>query len=245
MNGLFLSYAHPDDETVLAAGLACRCVTMGIDVTVSIATRGEAGKAGDPPICRPDQLPAVRETELHSAMGILGVEDVVVLGYRDRELAAVPPDDIRERLVHLLRARRPRVVATFDPSGGNLHPDHVAISRFTADAVASAADERWFPNAGRPHQVARLLWTPPDRPWHMMRAPGFPNLAGVDFVVDVGPWVVQKAAALRAHRSQHLSLDRVFFSQPDVDRLLGLELFRQAWGPALGERPAADPFEGL
>jgi LmbE family N-acetylglucosaminyl deacetylase len=78
-----------------------------------------------------------------------------------------------------------------------------------------------------------------------MRAPGFPNLAGIDFVLDVGPWAQQKEAALRAHRSQHLSADRVFFTRPDVDRLLSLELFRQAWGPALRERPRSDPFEGL
>jgi LmbE family N-acetylglucosaminyl deacetylase len=68
---------------------------------------------------------------------------------------------------------------------------------------------------------------------------------GVDFAVDVSAWRDTKAAALRAHRTQHLNVERIFFSRPDVDRLLGTELFRQAWGPPLAGRPAADLFEGL
>ena len=55
----------------------------------------------------------------------------------------------------------------------------------------------------------------------------------------------RKAEALRAHRTQHLSINRIFFSQPDVDRLLSMELFRQAWGPALAGRPEADLLAGL
>ena len=44
------------------------------------------------------------------------------------------------------------------PNGMNLHPDHIAISRFASDAVA-AADPRWFPETGEPHTVARMLWS--------------------------------------------------------------------------------------
>jgi N-acetylglucosamine malate deacetylase 2 len=245
VNGICLSFAHPDDEAVLAAGVACRYAAAGVDVVVSVATLGEAGKTGDPPVCTAEDLPSVRERELRTAARILDIRDVVLLGYRDRELAAAPPDAIREKLVRLLRVHRPRIVITFDPNGTNLHPDHVAISRFTSDAIAAAADERWFPDAGEPHQVKRLLWTPPQRPWHLMRAAGFPRLPGVDFVVDITAWSERKAEALGAHRTQHLSINRIFFSQPDADRLLSMELFRQAWGPALAERPCPDLLAGL
>ena len=72
------------------------------------------------------------------------------------------------------------------------------------------------------------------------------RVPGVDFAIDVVAWVPDKAKALRAHRSQHLNLDRIFFSKPDSARLLGTELFRQGWGPALdGSRPARDVFDGL
>lgn len=63
---------------------------------------------------------------------------------------------------------------------------------------------------------------------------------GVNFVIDTSAWTAGNSAALRAHRSQHLGLERIFFSKPDVDRLLGVELFRTAAGPAPGRRPTDD-----
>ena len=60
--------------------------------------------------------------------------------------------------------------------------------------------------------------------------------------MDVSEWLAQRKAALRAHRTQHLSTDRYFFSRPDLDRILRTEVFRQAWGPALERRPECDVF---
>jgi LmbE family N-acetylglucosaminyl deacetylase len=239
---LLLVFAHPDDESVFAAGLASRTAADGGRVALCTATLGDQGKVGDPPVCARERLRGVRQTELMAACAELGVGTVRVLGYPDRGLAVAPADTIRRQLVEIIRAARPHVVVTFDPNGSNLHPDHVAISRFTSDAVAAAGDARWFPELGAAHAVARLLWTLPVRPWDVMRRtePGLEP--GVDFVVDVSAFAVKKAAALRAHRTQMQSLNRIFFSKPDVTRLLGVELFRQAFGPPLAARPAADVF---
>jgi LmbE family N-acetylglucosaminyl deacetylase len=136
------------------------------------------------------------------------------------------------------------VVITFDPNGSNLHPDHVAISRFMSDAIAAARDPRWFPEAGRAHEVTRLLW-PPRRPWEILRAGAVPSRAGVDFVIDISPFAALKAEALRAHRTQHLSMDRIFFARPDTNLVLSAELFRQAWGPPAPSTPSDDLFAGI
>ena len=106
----------------------------------------------------------------------------------------------------------------------------------------SAAAITWAADAGRLTRPA-LLWTPVPAPWE----PGAfeADVPGNDFIIDIRPWRARKAAALRAHRSQHLSIDRCFFSRPDVDRILATETWRQAWGPALPVRPAADIFAGL
>ena len=242
---LLLSFAHPDDESFLAGGTACRSAAAGVRVVLSCATRGESGKAGEPPVCEAKDLPAVRERELREAASILGISEVHLLGYRDRSLDAAPPDRIREQLVGLLRRERPQVVLTFDPNGANLHPDHVAISRFTADAVAAAADPRWFPELGAPHAVARLVWVPGRHPWEWAREADPALRPGVDFVIDVGPWHRRKIAALEAHRTQRASVTRHFLRHEDRERVLSLEFFRQAWGPAPASRPAHDLFEGI
>lgn len=242
---LLLVFAHPDDESVFAAGTACRVVAHGGRVGLVTATLGDRGKAGQPPVCAPGELARVRQQELMEAARIIGVSTLRVLGYPDRGLTHAPTDTIRRQLVEVIRAFRPQVAVTFDPNGSNLHPDHVAISRFAGDAVTAAADARWFPELGPAWAIQRLVWTLPVRPWGLLQTTDPAAEPGVDFAVDVSPWVAEKEAALRAHRTQHLNLERIFFSKPDVWRLLSTELFRQAWGPPLVARPATDLFEGV
>ena len=242
---LLLVFAHPDDESVFAAGLACRTVAEGGRVALCTATPGEHGKLGEPPVCPRERLGAVRQAELMAACAELGIGTVRVLGYPDRGLAFAPTDTIRRQLVEVIRAVRPQAVVTFDPNGSNLHPDHVAISRFTSDAVAAAGDGRWFPELGAAHAVPRLLWTLPVRPWDVMRRTEPALEPGADFVLDVSAFVERKRSALLAHRTQMQSLNRILFSKPDVTRLLGVEMVRQAFGPPLAARPAADVFAGI
>jgi LmbE family N-acetylglucosaminyl deacetylase len=243
--GIFFSFAHPDDESFNVAGVACKYGAQGVRLALCCATRGEEGKAGDPPVCSPDQLPAVREAELREAARLLGIEHVHLLDYRDKHLSAAAPAEIRRQLIRLIRLHCPQIVITFDPNGSNLHTDHIAISRFTSDAVSAAADSRWFPEAGPPHTVQRLLWTAPVPLYELAGAPNFATQPGVDFAIDFQPWWQRKAQALRAHRSQHLSINRIWFHQPDPERLLRQEMFRQAWGPSLSTYPADDLFAGL
>ena len=242
---ILFSFAHPDDESFSAAGTAMKYRAAGVRTVLVTATRGEQGKAGDPPVCAPDQHAACREEELREAARIIGFDEVHVLDYRDRELAHAPPGAIGLSLVSIIRRTKPSVVASFDPNGFNVHPDHVAISRFTADAVAAAADPRWYPDTGDPHIVPRAVWTPPISAWEVGRTEHLDQRPGADFLLDVTPWRDRRVAALRAHRSQHLSIDRLFFSQPDPERILGVEVWRQAWGPPLSRRPSTDLMEGL
>jgi LmbE family N-acetylglucosaminyl deacetylase len=237
--------AHPDDESFVVGGTAGWAATRGDSMALVTATRGGAGKTGQPPLCTQAELPAVRERELRTACAILGIADLTLLDYPDRELATAPVAEIREALVAVVRRVRPHVVITFDPNGTNLHPDHIAISRFTMDAVTAAADPRWFPASGAPHTTPRLLWTPPAAPWQSaatMAAPA--DTPGSDVLLDVSPWASRKADALRAHRTQHVQIDRLFFGR-DRALALNLEIFRQAWGPPLPHRPITDLFAGL
>ena len=166
---LLFIFAHPDDESFSGVGTAMECAARGARTALVTATRGERGKPGDPPICSPEDLPAVREQELRQAVQIAGLDELHILEYRDRELPDAPPDEIRRTLVQHIRRVRPSIVFTFDPNGFNVHPDHLAISRFVSDAVAAAGDPRWHADTGEAHQVPRLLWTPPMPPWEAAR----------------------------------------------------------------------------
>jgi len=242
---ILFCFAHPDDESFSGAGTAMKYSAAAARIVLVTATLGERGKAGDPAVCTPGDLAACRERELMDAAAIIGFHEVHLLRHRDRELADVPIDTIRRSLVSLIRRLRPSVVITFDPNGFNLHPDHIAISRFTSDAIAVAADPRWLAEAGEAHMVPRLLWTAPISPWDAAAKDRLDDEPGADFVIDVSAWRERRLAALRAHRSQHLSVERYFLSQPDPDRVAAREIWRQAFGPSIDRRPAADIFEGL
>jgi N-acetylglucosamine malate deacetylase 2 len=242
---LLLIFAHPDDESFLTGGSICRYSDEGVRVVLATATRGESGKAGQPPVCTAAELPNVRERELRRAAAILGIARLELLGYRDRELHLAAHEEIRRQLVALIRAERPQVVVSFDPNGGNLHPDHIAISRFATDAVGAASDPRWHPESGPPHDVPRLVWVPGRRPWRLFLEEDIGVCPGVDFVIDVAAWRERKLAALQAHETQHQGVERSFLTQPDRDRLLSGEIFRQAFGPVLRHRPSGDLFLGL
>jgi LmbE family N-acetylglucosaminyl deacetylase len=242
---ILFCFAHPDDESFSGAGTAMMCAAAGARTALVTATLGESGKRGDPPVCAPEELAACRERELRAAAAIIGFDELHLLGYRDRELAAAPPEEIRFALVSIVRRLRPQVVVTFDPNGFNVHPDHIAISRFTSDALAAAADRRWYPEAGQAHAAGRLLWTPPYPPWDAVRFDEIGTQPAADFVLDVSGWRDRRAEALRVHRTQHLSVERHFFSKGDIDRILSVEVWRQAWGSPLRQRPSHDIFEGL
>ena len=241
---LVFIYAHPDDESFWGAGAAARYTSDGVRVALVMATRGERGTTGTPPLCSVEELPRVREAELREAARAAGFTDLVQLDYVDQQLPQVDGDEIRKALVARLRQLRPQVVVTFDPEGANRHPDHLAISRFTSDAIAAAADPRWYPGDGEPHAVSRLLWTPRVMPWEVA-APDLAHRPGVDFVLDTSRWWRQRAEALRAHSTQRAGIAKLFLNRRDLQQILSVEVFRQAWGPALRSRPAIDVFEGI
>ena len=84
---LFLSFAHPDDETFTTGGTCARYSDEGVRIVLSTATLGEAGKPGDPPVCLPEELPRVREGELREALPEDGLPHAQVAPRRELDEA--------------------------------------------------------------------------------------------------------------------------------------------------------------
>lgn len=169
-------FAHPDDESFGIGGTMARYgADPDVRVVLVCATRGEAGEISDPALAAPDQLGEVRERELRCACGLLGVNALHFLGYRDSGMAGTPENqdpralamadagDAVGRLVALMRRERPDVVVTHDETGGYGHPDHIAVHYHTKAAFAAAGDPSRYPEqieAGLgAYQPKRLYFT--------------------------------------------------------------------------------------
>ncbi len=250
-DGLLLLLAHPDDESFMLPGVAMCAVTAGRRVALVCATRGQAGSAGEPPLVSRDALPATREAELRAACAILGIELLELLDHQDKQLELANADKLRETLVRHIRAERPAVVVTFDPEGVSGHVDHKTIGRRALDAVTAAADPRYHPALGAPHRVRRVVWPAPILVWHEWRPEALARAWGIDYLIDTRALRERKIAALRAHRTQHVSIDREWFGEAyrkSEGAILDWEVFRHAWGeapPAWPGTPADDLFAGL
>lgn len=172
---LLTVHAHPDDESSKGAGTVARYHEQGVRTVLVCCTGGEAGDILNPAMDRPDvreDLAAVRRRELDDAARIIGYDEVVMLGYRDSGMpdsepnahpeafANADPDEAIGRLVAVLRRERPQVVVTYaDDQTGYPHPDHLMVHDITMPAIDRAADASWYPEAGEPHQVAKVYWT--------------------------------------------------------------------------------------
>jgi LmbE family N-acetylglucosaminyl deacetylase len=250
-DGLLLLLAHPDDESFMLPGAAMHAAAAGRRVALVCATRGQAGSAGDPPLVSRDALPTTREAELRAACAILGIAVVAVLDHEDKLLEQADANVLREVLVGHIRRERPAVVVTFDPEGVSGHVDHKTIGRRALDAVTAAADPRYAPTLGAPQRVRRVVWPAPILVWHEWRPEVLAERWGVDYLVDTRALRERKSAALRAHRTQHVSVEREWFGEryrQSAGAILDWEVFRHAWGeapPGVPGAPAPDLFAGL
>ena len=196
----------------------------GIGVHLLTATRGQAGSCGNPPLCRPDELPAVREAELRCACAALGIEPPRLLDYRDGGLAEVDEKEAVEQVMAAIREWWPQVLLTWPPDGLSGHPDHVAVSHWTALAFQRAvAMGRDAPAAiyhlAVPRSVAQALGLA-----HLHAIP----VEEVTLAVDITPVWEQKLAAIRCHRTQ-ASGSPILAAPEEKQRLfLGREHFRRA-----------------
>ncbi len=220
---LLAIFAHPDDETFRCGGTLALLARQGVRVHVLTATRGEAGSCGEPPLCRPDELPLVRERELRCACAALGIEPPILLGYHDGTLAHVDEEEGVARVMPAVRTLRPQAILTWPAHGLSGHPDHVAVSRWAWLAFEQAA----VLGDGAPTALYYLAL-----PRSLALAVRLAGLHAVPdeeitLAVDVSPVWEEKLAAIRCHRTQ-LAETPILAAPPAAQRrFLGTEYFQR------------------
>ena len=183
-------FAHSDDAEFIVSGTIAKWARAGCEVTFVVITSGNVG-THDPNYSRAT-LARARESEQEAAARVLGVKNVVFLGYDDCEL--VPTLELRRRLVREIRNHRPEVVICGDPQAWFFenhyinHPDH--------RAAAVAALEAVFPCA-----EMELLW-PEEGPAHKVHAVYVCATLSPNTWIDIAGTIEAKIESLRAYGSQ-------------------------------------------
>jgi LmbE family N-acetylglucosaminyl deacetylase len=187
--------AHADDGEFLCAGSAAKFVAEGHKVTYVLITNSDKGS--EDPAISAEQLAVIRQAEQRAACEILGVQDVIFMGYPDNTLDGRDPQ-LRKAITRIIRQLKPSIVMCQDPSlwwreaDYINHPDH----RNAGEAVVTAA----FPSAGNRNTYPELLDEGLE-PVKIKEIWIMGPLQG-DYWVDITDYLPLKLQALKAHVSQ-------------------------------------------
>jgi N-acetyl-1-D-myo-inositol-2-amino-2-deoxy-alpha-D-glucopyranoside deacetylase len=162
--------AHPDDETFGMGGTLAHYASIGVDVLLICATRGEAGEVDPQMMNGFSSIGELREHELCCAAHELGLKHVYFLNYRDSGMPGSPDnknknalvqasvEDVAKQVAAIIRDIKPQVVLTFDPIGGYRHPDHIAVHNAAVKAFYLAGDEKVKLDDLKPYQPKKLYF---------------------------------------------------------------------------------------
>ncbi|MFC0559706.1 bacillithiol biosynthesis deacetylase BshB2 [Halalkalibacter alkalisediminis] len=182
---ILVVFPHPDDEAFGVSGTISMHVANGTPITYACLTLGEMGRnLGNPPFATRESLPQIRKKELLKAVEAMGIQDLRMLGFRDKTIEFEDDEKMTNVIEALIAELNPSLVISFYP-GYSVHPDHEATARAVVRAIARMDEE------ARPtlHCVA------------------FSNnheqeIGAANIVINVEAFAEQKKAAIRAHLSQ-------------------------------------------
>jgi LmbE family N-acetylglucosaminyl deacetylase len=186
---LMVITAHPDDAEFGAAGTVAAWTREGKKAVYVVCTDGDKGTSDRN--LTSQALVEIRHREQRAACKVLGVNELVFLGYGDQTLEDTP--EFRKDLVRQIRIHRPHTVITLDPYRRYLwHRDHRIVGQVVMDAVFPfARDHMAYPDfmeeGLEPHKVAQIL---------------FFGAEDINYYSDIEPTFDQKLEALTCHTSQ-------------------------------------------
>jgi len=201
-------FAHPDDETGMAATIAKYTQGTGAVVAHIYCTRGEGGGNMVGTHWGPS-LGILREAELRDCLDVLGVRyafflDQLDWAYTESATATLQKWDraaALEQLVRLIRSLRPEVILSMNPAPNpGQHGHHQAAGILATEAFAAAADPNRYPlqlsREGLSVWQARKLFYGGASGEHAT------TISVTDALVDGRTPAQIAAAALTHHRSQ-------------------------------------------
>jgi len=180
---------HPDDSEFGVAGSVARWVKEGKKIVYVICTNGEKGTS-DPNVM-PEELTETRRMEQEAAADLLGVQEVVFLGYEDQSLEDT--HEFRKEIVRWIRTFKPDMLVSADPYRRYIwHRDHRITGQVVLDAAFPyARDHLSYPELLKeglePHKVKEILLWASEEP---------------NYYSDITATFEIKLAALKCHQSQ-------------------------------------------
>lgn len=217
-------HAHPDDETIATGGTLAALAEAGREPLLVTLTRGEQGEVVAGPLeglVAAHGLAVVRQNELKTALGMLGVERHAFLGVEPARAEGLSPVIYEDSGMAWgddgMATAAPNVgpdALTSVPAVEALNDLLAAAYLSGAQAVVSYDDAGGYghPDHVLAHRLSRAVAQALELPfWKIVEAEaenaensensGTPEGNGTEDY-DISPWLERKVAALRAYATQ-------------------------------------------
>ncbi len=180
--------AHADDATLFLGGTIARWADADWRVVVVRVTDDRWDSVGVDEVT----TIAVNTTQFNTAMTILGVTEIVELGYPTDTLGDASELQLRERFVRLIRNHKPYALVTFDPFGmfHEDNQDHIKTAAAVDEAFWTAQFDKHHPE----HLADGLEVHGAFERWYFAR-----RIVEVTDVVDIAQTLSRKIAAAACH----------------------------------------------
>jgi len=182
--------AHADDAALFCGGTLRLMADRGARVVMIRVTDDRYDSVG---LSIADTI-AANTVEMHRAAALLGIDEIVELGWETDRLADASEVALRERFIYHVRRLKPFAVMSFDPYGvfHEDNQDHIKVAHAVDETYWTAQFDKHHPehfaDGLEPHGVYER--------WYFAR-----RLAEVTTPVDIAATLARKIDAALAHET--------------------------------------------
>lgn len=211
-------HAHPDDETIMTGGTLAALAEAGREPLLVTLTRGEQGEVTPGPLAALVEargIAVVRQNELRTALGMLGVTRHAFLGVPPARAQGLPPAIYEDSGMQWGDDGRAEAAPGAGPDALTSVPAVEVLNDLLAAAHQAGAQALvsydggggyGHPDHVLAHRAARAVAQALELPfWETAPDPAAEGTAEADprrESHDVSPWLDRKVAALRAYPTQ-------------------------------------------
>jgi LmbE family N-acetylglucosaminyl deacetylase len=180
--------AHADDAALFCGGTLRLMANNGARLVLLRVTDDRFDSVG----LGVEETIAINTAQLHAAAKILGIDEIIELGWQTDRLADTSEVDLRERFIYHVRRIRPYAVMSFDPYGAfhEDNQDHIRVAHAVDETYWTAQFDKHHPEhfaeGLAPHGVYER--------WYFAR-----RVVEVTTPVDISATIAAKVEAALAH----------------------------------------------
>jgi LmbE family N-acetylglucosaminyl deacetylase len=180
--------AHADDAALFCGGTLRSMADRGARLVLLRVTDDRYDSVG---ASVADTI-ATNTVQLHAAAKVLGIDDIVELGWQTDQLGDASETTLRERFIYHVRRVRPYAVMSFDPYGAfhEDNQDHIKVAHAVDETYWTAQFDKHHPehfaDGLAPHGVYER--------WYFAR-----RVVEVTDAIDIATTIDRKIDAALAH----------------------------------------------